>query len=70
MHQFHTILSLRLIMKSFGWSFSPFPVIQEEQLSVAGQRMVNSLVDFSLPRKRVVKLTDHPPMTIAVDRGC
>ena len=33
------ILSWRFIMKYFLWSFSPFPLIQEEQLSVSGERM-------------------------------
>ena len=32
--------------------------------------LVNRLVGRSLPRKSVVRLTDHPTMTIAVDRGC
>ena len=31
--------------------------------------LVNCLVGLSLPRKSVVRLTDHPAMTIAVDPG-
>ena len=33
------------------------------------QVLVNRLVDIGLPRKSVVRLTDHPAMAIAVDRG-
>ena len=31
--------------------------------------LVNRLVDLSLSRKSVVRLTDRPNMTLAVDRG-
>ena len=31
--------------------------------------LVNLLGGLSLPRKSVVRLTDHPHMTIAVNRG-
>ena len=31
--------------------------------------LVNRLIDLSLPRKSVVRLTDRPNMTLAVDRG-
>ena len=31
--------------------------------------LVNRLVGLSLPRKSVVRLTDRPNMTLAVDRG-
>ena len=31
--------------------------------------LVNSLIGLSLPRKSVVRLTDRPNMTLAVDRG-
>ena len=34
------------------------------------RELVNRLVGRSLPRKSVVRLTDRPAMTIAVDRGC
>ena len=39
------ILSWRLIMKYFLRSFSPFPLIQEGQLSVSGERMCTILVN-------------------------
>ena len=39
------ILSWRLIMKYFLPSFSPFVLIQEEQLSVSGERMCTILVN-------------------------
>ena len=38
------ILSWRLIMKYFLWSFS-FPLIQEGQLSVSGEKMYTILVN-------------------------
>ena len=41
------------------------PLIQAGKLSVSGQRMVNRL--GSLPRNRVVRITDHLDMTIVVD---
>ena len=51
----------------------PFPLllIQERQLSVTGKMhgnlvLVNHLGGLSLPRDRVVKLTDSSDMTIAV----
>ena len=39
------ILSWKLIMKYFLRSFSPFPLIQEGQLSVSGERMCTILVN-------------------------
>ena len=52
------ILSWRLIMKYFLWSFSHLP-IQEGQLSVSGERMcrilVNCLEDLACPVKSVVR---------------
>ena len=32
--------------------------------------LVNGLGGLSLPRKSVVRLTDHPDMTLDVYRGC
>ena len=50
------------------------PLIQEGQLLVTGEKyvhivLVNRLGGLSMPRKSVVRLTDHPDMTIAVYRG-
>ena len=47
------------------------PLIQEGQLSVTGESMCTKywLTGLSLPRKRVVRLTDHPDMTLDVYRG-
>ena len=50
-----------------------FPLIQEGQLSVTGESMCTKywfirLGGLSLPRKRVVRLTDCPDMTIGVYR--
>ena len=46
------------------------PLIQEGQLSVTGNYvhkvLINRLEGLSLPRKSVVRLTDHPDMTLAV----
>ena len=48
------------------------PLIQEGQLSVAGENMrtkylkTSKDLGLSLPRKNVVRLTDHPNMTKAV----
>ena len=41
------ILSWRLIMKYFLWSFSSVPLIQEGQLSASGERMRTILVNRS-----------------------
>ena len=51
------------------------PLIQEEQLSVTGERyvrevLVNCIGGLSLPRKCVARLTDSPDMTIDVYCGC
>ena len=45
------------------------PLIQEGKLSVTCERMFNRLIGLSLPSKSVVRLTDRPKMTLAVDRG-
>ena len=42
------------------------PLIQVEQLSVTCERLVNC-IGLSLPRKSVVRLTDHLDLTIVVD---
>ena len=49
-------------------------LIQEEQLSVTGKSMgieycLNCVEGLSLSRNSVVRLTDHPDMTIAVYCG-
>ena len=48
-------------------------LFQEGQLSVTGESvhevLVNCLGGLSLPRKSVVRLTDHPDMTLDVYRG-
>ena len=51
------------------------PLIPDGQLSVTGESMCTKywLTRFggpSLPMKSVVRLTDHPNLTIAVYRGC
>ena len=48
------------------------PLIQEGQLSVTGKSMCMKywLGGLNLPRKSVVRLTDHPDMTLDVYRGC
>ena len=49
----------------------PLPLIQEEQLSVNGERMCAKFWLFlgGLPRNSVDRITDRPDMTSAVDRG-
>ena len=42
------------------------PLIQEGLLSVVHDVLVNRLGGLSLPRKRVIRFTDRPNMTIAV----
>ena len=63
---FGNILSWRLIMKYFLGSFSAFADARR-QLSVTGERLctvlVNCLEGLSLPRKRVITLTDWLNMT-------
>ena len=48
-------------------------LIQEGQLSVTGESMCTKywlhLGGLSLPRKSLVRLTDHPDMTVDVYRG-
>ena len=49
------------------------PLIQVGQLSVTDERMCTikvlvNCIGLSLPRKSVVRLTDHLDMTIVVDR--
>ena len=45
--------------------------LQKENLSVTCKRvLVNHLVGLSLPGKGVVRLIDHPDMTLAVYSGC
>ena len=51
----------------------PLPLIQEEQLSVNGERMCAKYwlpASSGLPRNSVDRITDRPDMTSAVDRGC
>ena len=52
------------------------PLFQEGQLSVTGESMCTKywltafgLGGLSLPRKSVIRLTDHPDMTLDVYRG-
>ena len=47
----------------------PFPLIQKGQLLVTGESMLTRYWLTSLPRKSVVRLTDHPDMTVDVYRG-
>ena len=52
-----------------------FLLIQEGQLSVTGESMctkywLTAQKGRSLPKDSVVRLTDHPEMTIVVYRGC
>ena len=51
----------------------PLPLIQEEQLSVNGEKgcvlSTGYLSLGGLPRNSVDRITDHPDMTSAVDRG-
>ena len=44
----------------------PLPLIQEEQLSVNGEKMS---AKYWLHRNSVERITDRPDMTSAVDRG-
>ena len=67
------ILSRRLIMKWFLRSFSSLPLIHSRRVVVSYKRKY--VHDYwltacsSLPRKSVVRWTDRPAMTIAVDLG-
>ena len=56
----------------FSRVISPLPLIQEGQKlsSVTVRSMVNCLGGLSLPRHSVVRITYHPNLTIAVNRGC
>ena len=68
-----TILSLRLIMEFLYGHSLPSAVSRRAAVSYwrknGHQVLVNRLVGLSLPRKSVVRLTDHSDMIIAVDRG-
>ena len=68
------ILSLRVIMKIFFYGHSlPSADSRMEVVSYLRKNvhwvLVNRLIGLSLPRKSVVRLTDRPNMTLAVDGG-
>ena len=58
----------------FSTAILPRPLIQEDQLSVNGDRMyvfksTCKLPLGGLPRTSVARITDHPDMTSAIYRG-
>ena len=61
-------------MKSFLWAFSSLPLIDSRKVGVSYKRkyvhevLVNRLFKLA-QEKSVVRLTDHPYMTITVDLG-
>ena len=64
------ILSWRLIMIYFLWPFSSLPLIREMLLSFTSEicaRSTGYLLSQCCSGKGVVRLTDHPQMTIIVD---
>ena len=63
-----TILSLRLIMKSLLRSFSPFSWFKKGSCQLLAKDCALS-TGLSLPRKSVIRLTDHPTTTTAIDCG-
>ena len=53
----------------FSMVIFPLPLIQEGQLPVTGKSMGTEYWLTTKSRNRVVTLTDHPDMTIAVSHG-
>ena len=61
------IPSCRLIMKYFLSSFSSFSDSRRDIVSNKRKRVHKVLPGLSLPRKSVVRLTDHLDMAMTID---
>ena len=75
-HSVHTFayMYVEIDHEIFSMVILSLPLIQEGKLSVICEKnvhrvLVNHLIGLSLPRKSVIRLTDCPNMTLAVDSG-